>query len=104
MEQQIVDDFTEEDKVKSDLRLWDYKNDSNKVLVGVVTEIDESGAFGRTVIVDTAEEKGITIPSLTALQTKLSNVKVGNRLKIINLGIVRGKNKRDYYDFDVYIK
>lgn len=100
--QQIVDDFSEKDKIVSDLNLWNYKE--NKTLVGVIVSIDEKGTFGRTITVDTAEQKELTIPSLTALNTKLSNVVVGNKIKLVCLGLVRGKNKRDYYDFDVFIK
>jgi len=101
-QQQITDDFTDENKVTSDLKLWNYKED--KELIGVIISIDPEGQYGRTLIVDTADEKGLTIPSLTALNTKLKAVKIGNRVKIVNLGVVRGKNKRDYYDFDVFIK
>ena len=101
-QQNVADDFTDEDKVVSDLRLWNYKDD--KELIGVVIAIDPEGNFGRTIIVDTAEEKDVTIPSLTALNTKLKNAMVGNKIKIVCLGMVRGKNKRDYYDFDVFIK
>jgi len=100
--QVIIDDFTEDNKVISDLKLWNYKEE--KALIGVVIAIDEEGNFGRTIIVDTETEKGLTVPSLTALNTKLSKVKVGQKIKIVCLGIVRGKNKRDYYDFDVFIK
>ena len=101
-QQSITDDFSDEDKVTSDLKLWNYKD--NSTLVGVIVKIDPDGQFGRTIIVDTEEEKDLTIPSLTALNTKLSNAIVGNKIKIICLGMVRGKNKRDYYDFDVFIK
>ena len=101
-QQQITDDFTDEDKVTSDLKLWNYKED--KELIGVITAIDEEGNFGRTLVVDTSNEQGLTIPSLTALNTKLHNAKVGDKVKIVCLGLVRGKNKRDYYDFDVFIK
>ena len=101
-QQSITDDFSDEDKVTSNLKLWDYKD--NSTLVGVITAIDPDGQFGRTIVVDTAEEKGLTIPSLTALNTKLHDAIVGNKIKIVCLGLVRGKNKRDYYDFDVFIK
>lgn len=101
-QQQIADDFNEDDKVTSDLKLWNYKED--KELLGVVISIDPEGNFGRTIVVDTEAEKGLTIPSLTALSTKLKDVVVGNKIKLICLGLVRGKNKRDYYDFDVFIK
>jgi len=101
-QQQITDDFTDENKVTSDLKLWNYKED--KELIGVIISIDPEGQYGRTLIVDTADEKGLTIPSLTALNTKLREAKVGNKIKLVCLGIVRGKNKRDYYDFDVFIK
>ena len=101
-QQSIADDFNESDKVTSDLKLWNYKED--KTLIGVVTLIDEEGNFGRTIVVDTAEEQGLTIPSLTALNTKLKEVEIGNKIKLVCLGIVRGKNERDYYDFDVFIK
>lgn len=101
-QQSIADDFTEEDKVSSDLKLWNYKED--KELIGVIVSIDPEGNFGRTIVVDTADEEGLTIPSLTALNTKLSKAQIGNKIKIVCLGIVRGKNKRDYYDFDVFIK
>jgi len=101
-QQTIADDFSDEDKVTSDLKLWNYKED--KELIGAIVKIDPEGNFGRTIIVDTAEEKDVTIPSLTALNTKLKNAMVGNKIKIVCLGLVRGKNKRDYYDFDVFIK
>ena len=101
-QQSIVDDFNDDDKVTSDLKLWNYKE--IKELIGIVIAIDEEGNFGRTIVVDTAEEKGLTIPSLTALNTKLKEVEIGNKIKLVCLGIVRGKNKRDYYDFDVFIK
>jgi len=101
-QQTIADDFSDEDKVTSDLKLWNYKED--KELIGAIVKIDPEGNFGRTIIVDTAEEKEVTIPSLTALNTKLKNAMVGNKIKIVCLGLVRGKNKRDYYDFDVFIK
>jgi len=102
-QQSITDDFTEEDKISSDLKLWDYKV-NNATLVGVITSIDPNGQFGRTIVVDTAEEKDVTVPSLTALGTKLAKAVVGNKVKIICLGLVKGKNRRDYYDFDVFIK
>ena len=102
-QQSIADDFTEKDKVTSNLRLWDYKI-NNATLIGAITSIDPEGQFGRTIVVDTAEEKDITIPSLTALNTKLAKAVVGNKVKIICLGLVKGKNRRDYYDFDVFIK
>jgi|TARA_R100001530_G_scaffold25421_1_gene20483 hypothetical protein len=101
-QQQITDDFSDEDKVTSDLKLWNYKEE--KELIGVVVAIDEEGNFGRTIIVDTSSEQGLTIPSLTALNTKLRKTKIGDKVKIVCLGLVRGKNKRDYYDFDVFVK
>ena len=101
-QQPIADDFSDEDKITSDLKLWNYKD--NSTLVGVIVKIDPEGNFGRTIIVDTAEEKDLTVPSLTALNTKLKEAVVGNKIKIVCLGMVRGKNKRDYYDFDVFIK
>jgi len=102
--QQIVDDFSETDKVISDLKLWDYKNPDKKVLIGIVIEIEPEGTYGRSVIVDTIEETNLTIPSLTALNTKLRDVRVGDKIKLECLGLIRGKNKRDYYDFNVFIK
>lgn len=96
------DDFSDSDEFKSDLNLWDYKEKTE--LIGVVKAIDEDGQFGRTIVVDTAEAENVTVPSLTALSTKLAKVQVGNKVKIVNLGLVRGKNKRDYYDFKVFIK
>ena len=101
-QQQIVDDFNDDDRVPSNLKLWDYKE--NPTLIGVVISINPDGVYGRSIEVDTEDEKGLTIPSLTALNTKLQNVVVGNKIKIVCLGLVRGKNKRDYYDFDVFIK
>ena len=101
-QQPIADNFSDDDKVSSDLKLWDYKN--NATLIGVIISIDPEGNYGRSIVVDTEEEKGLTVPSLTALNTQLSNAVVGNKIKLVCLGLVRGKNKRDYYDFDVYIK
>jgi len=101
-QQSVADDFTEDDKVSSDLKLWNYKDEST--LIGVIIGINPEGNYGRTLTVDTAEEDGITIPSLTALNTQLANAVIGNKVKIVCKGLVRGKNKRDYYDFDVFIK
>lgn len=98
----MIDDFNDEDKIVSNSNLWDYKDEGNTI-IGFVVEINEEGTYGREIVVDNGDEQK-TIPSLTALNTKLSHAKVGDKIKIVSLGKVRSMNKKEYWDFEVFIK
>jgi hypothetical protein len=96
-----AEDFTDADKVPQ-LVFWNYKE--KKEIMGVVVDINEEGQYGRTITLDTNEANGISLPNLATLNTKLKNVQVGNKLKIVNLGTKKSsETRRDYYDFDVWI-
>lgn len=99
----IKDDFSEDDEVKSEFNLWEYKAD-NAEIIGIITDIDEEGMYGLTYTIDNGE--AITLPSLTALTPKLSNAKIGDKVKIVSLGLAQPKQRggKPYYDFQVFIK
>lgn len=98
----IVDDFTDDDEVKSELNLWNYKDD--KEIIGVVLRKEE-GQYGEQVVLSAGEDNEVTLPSLTALNTKLANVEIGAKVKIVYLGEVRSeKTGRMYSDFKVFTK
>lgn len=97
----VIDDFSEDDKVSSDMNFWDYKNQSN--LVAVFKRFDKD-AYGEHPVVE-SEEKEVHLPNLTALNSKLKSADIGDKVKVVNLGEKKSeKTGRMYYDFDVYIK
>ena len=103
-EQVIIDDFEENDKIENEsLIFWDYK--SQNEIVGVV-EVFENGNYGGHKIgLKTNSEELIFIPELTALNSKLSNLEIGNKIKIVYKGEEKSKKSgRMYMTFDVYIK
>lgn len=97
----VIDDFSDDDKVTSDLNFWDYKE--QKQLIGVFKGF-ENDSYGEHPVLET-NEKEIHLPNLTALNSKLKRAKVGDKVKAVNLGEKKSeKTGRMYYDFDVFIK
>jgi len=97
----VIDDFSDDDKVSSDLNFWDYKD--QKELIGVFIDFQKDG-FGDHAVLQVFENE-IHLPNLTALNSKLRRAKPGNKVKIVNLGEKKSeKSGRMYYDFDIYIK
>jgi hypothetical protein len=98
----VIDDFTDEDKVQSDMNFWDYKN--QKVIVGLFSGFVKD-AYGEHAVIIGNENKEIHLPNLTALNGKLKRAEEGNKVKVVNLGEKKSdKTGRMYYDFDVFIK
>ena len=97
----VIDDFSEEDKVQSDMNFWDYKE--NKELIGVFKDFQKD-SYGEHAILEVNKSE-LHLPNLTALNSKLKRAKMGNKVKVVNLGEKKSeKTGRMYYDFDVYIK
>jgi hypothetical protein len=102
MTQEMIDDFTAQDEIRNESNLWDYKQEGN-TLIGHVVSVNENGVYGREVTVDTGSEQKV-VPTLTALTTKLKDVMVGDKVKIVTVGLVRSMNKKEYWDFQVFVK
>lgn len=105
MEEQtaIIDDFSNDDKIVTENNIWDYKNKGNTI-IGYVIEIIEEGIYGREIVLEIGVGVKKILPSLTALNTKLKDVEVGDKLKVVCLGEFLSANKKKYYDFDVFVK
>lgn len=100
-ENKVIDDFTDEDKVQSDMNFWDYKE--AKEIIGSFIGFQKDG-FGEHPLLK-VEGKEIHLPNLTALNGKLKRAKEGDKVKVVNLGEKKSdKTGRMYYDFDVFIK
>lgn len=101
----VTDDFGDEDKVQSlQINLWDYKE--NKEIVGIVTEVSEGNFNGKKIGLQTeTSEEIVYLPELSALNSKLKNVVVSDKIKLVYLGQEKAKSSGRYYEtFDVYIK
>jgi len=102
----VIDDFTDEDKQESpSINLWDYKE--QKEIVGIVEEVGEGNFGGKRIGLKTndSENELIYLPELTALNTKLSKIEVGNKIKVVFNGEEKSKKSGRYYMvFDVFIK
>lgn len=98
----VIDDFNEDEEIVNDSNLWDYKEEGSTIM-GYVIEINEEGTYGRDIVVDNGTEQK-TLPSLTALKSKLVGIEIGDKVKVTCLGMLRSANKKDYYDFQVFIR
>ncbi len=99
----LVDDFTDDDKVKTDVNLWKYNE--VKELLGVVKSIEEGRFNGKKITLLNHNNEVVVLPELSALNSKLKNVEVGKKVKIVYLESVKAEKSGRYYeDFDVFIK
>ena len=97
----VVDDFSEDDKMKTDFNFWDYK--VTKEAIGVFSAFEKDTYGEHAVMI--AGSDAIHLPNLTALNSKLKRAKAGDKIKVVNLGEKKSeKSGRMYYDFDIYIK
>ena len=95
------DNFTDEDKIKSSLNLWAYKE--NKTIIGEFVKY-ENGNFGKQAVL-LVDEKEVSIPSLSVLNSKLGKLEKGNRVKIVYTGEEKAEESGRYYStFDVFVK
>ena len=96
-----LDDFGENDEVKSSTIFWDYQKE--KTIIGTFMRF-ESDSFGQHAVINDGKEE-IHIPNLTALRTKLEHLKIGQKIKIEYAGEIKSKKSgRLYQDFKVWIK
>ena len=96
----VIDDFSDTDKIPSDMNFWDYKE--SKEIIGIFKEFVKD-SYGEHAVIESGEE--IHLPNLTALNGKLKRASSGDKIKVVNLGEKKSdKTGRMYYDFDVYIK
>ena len=99
----LSDDFKDEDQVASDLNLWEYKHEG-ATIIGIVEEVNKEGTYGLEITLNIGEEKTVVLPTLKALETKMKDVVVGDKVKIVYKGMVKSANKKEYADFDVFVK
>lgn len=97
----LEDDFTEDDKKQT--RFWDYKNKETPSCIGYFVRFDEDKFSQHAVLRD---EKGeFSLPSLTALNNQLKDVKEGQKVKVVYTGLVDNeKGTRQYATFEIFIK
>ena len=101
-DQAIIDDFSDEDKVEQNLNIWNYEEQPE--IIGVVQR-REQGLYGDQVVILDSANQEVVFPSLTALNTKLLKVNVGDKIKVIYKGELKSqKTGRMYKDFDLYHK
>jgi hypothetical protein len=103
-EQAIIDDFTEDDKIENSVNLWNYKEQDT--IIGIVRVINPDGQFGLSVSVETNDSEDlVVIPSLTALNTVLKQVKIGDKIKLVYTGEQKSNSsKYKYATFDFSLK
>jgi len=104
MAEKIEDNFSEDDKVQTDMTFWNPKED--KEVIGLFKRWEED-AYGGHAVVQTAEKEELHLPNLTALNGRLKqgNVEEGNKIKVIPTGEKKSeKSGRMYQDFDIFIK
>ena len=91
-------EFNEEDKVKFTF------HDFNKTpeILGILRSVDE-GTYGDQYTIFSQEGELVIVGSYTALIGKITRQDVGSAIKIAFNGMKVGK-KREYMDFDVYLK
>jgi len=105
--QDIIDDFSDEDKVESNLEFWKHKEEPEVIGLFSRWETDNYGEHGVIKTIIDEKESELHLPNLTALNGKLKQkqVKEGDKIKIVNLGEKKAeKSGRLYIDFDVYVK
>jgi len=105
-EQAVIDDFSDEDKQENEqLNFWNVKED--KEIVGIVKVVEAGNYGGKKIGLKTndSEDELTFIPELTALNNKLKDLVVGDKIKIVYLGEEKSKTSgRMYLTFDFFLK
>lgn len=75
-------------------------------VTGSLVSTFESPNYGtKTYVLETGEEKRKGVNGCTVLDRKMSNVEIGQQVKIVYLGKkLNEKTGRDYHDYAVYTK
>ncbi len=102
MEKEIIDDFTDEDKVDTTFNYWDIEKDNE--IIGYFDRF-ESDDNGEHPVLTTEENKEVHLPSLIVLNTRLRKAEKGNKVKIVYVGDEKAeKSGRTYKNFNIFIK
>lgn len=90
--------FDEKDKVQ-----FSFHN-FNEIpeLLGILRSVEE-GTYGDQYTIFSQEGELVIVGSYTTLVGKITKADVGSAIKIVYKGMKPGK-KREYMDFDVYLK
>ena len=105
-ENAIIDDFSDADKQENEqLNFWDCK--AQNEIVGIVESVEAGNYGGKKIGLktnDSAEDLTF-IPELTALNSKLKDLAVGDKVKIVYTGEEKSKTSgRMYMTFDFFLK
>jgi len=101
MTNKLKDDFSEEDKLSTNLEFWKYKE--NNEIIGLFSRWEKDN-FGEHAVLEN-EDIEIHLPNLTTLNSKFKKADISNKVKVVYLGEKKSeKSGRTYEDFDVYIK
>lgn len=82
---------------------WDYE--SEKELTGVYLSMEQHVGPNDSNLynVQRSDESNIGIWGTSLLDSKFKNVKLGEEIKVVYLGMAKGeKSGREYHNFDVY--
>lgn len=85
--------------------IWDYKEGKEKELVGILKEKKENVGPNNSMlyVIQKEDESEIGIWGTTVLNTKFSEIIVGEEVKITYKGKVKNPtSNREYHDFEVY--
>jgi len=102
----LIDDFTDEDKVETNLDFWKFKEEDEKEIIGYFERWEEDN-YGSHAVIKIDDNSELHLPNLTALNSKLKqkNVSQGNKIKVISKGSIKAeKSGRMYEDFEVFVK
>ena len=81
-------------------RLW-LPETKDEVLIGEVIEVNTEGQYGLQLVLVKEDGEKATTPSHKALQSRLTNFQVGDKLKIVFIGTdlpkIKGQNGTRLY-------
>lgn len=100
---QIIDDFSDEDKVENQVNFWKYQEEPE--IIGLFNRF-EKDKYGEHSVLKVGDEE-VHLPNLTALNGKLkqANVSEDSKVKVKYKGEFKSEKSGRYYrDFEVYAK
>jgi len=96
----LIDDFTDEDKIEGDNNFHDFH--LNNTLLGVLIRF-ETTQYGNSPVLENADGEN-WVGNYTALIGKFTDEDIGKKIKIVFKGQEKGKSGRLYMNFDVFKK
>ena len=103
-ENTIIDDFTDDDKVESNLDFWKFQEQTE--VIGLFQRWEQDN-YGEHPVILTASNEELHLPNLTSLNGKLKqkDVEKGDKVKAVYTGEKKAeKSGRMYQDFEVFVK